>query len=237
MHSEENPNALSNPDATPAALDAVASRRSPQPRSWPAEKLMGALVRALTEKVLGKTWDALRSGIADSVVPGSGGIAMFGDSITHFGRWDLLFPDARTRNFGISGERSGHLLMRLDPLVRLKPDKVFILIGTNDLASGLKPDDIASNVDSLLWQLRAALPDAALHLQGVMPRARRYADRIRVLNAAYRDLASRHSAAFIDLFPVFDDGSGELDSRCTLDRLHLHGAGYARWRDALAAYV
>lgn len=198
---------------------------------------MGTLTRALTEKLLGKTWNALRSGIADSVVQGSGGVVMLGDSITHFGRWDLLFPDAKTRNFGISGERSEHLLQRLDPIVRLKPDKIFILIGTNDLASGLTPAEIASNVDSLLGQLRAALPDAALHLQGVMPRARKYADRIRTLNAAYRDLARKHAAKFIDLFPVFDDGSGEMDARCTLDRLHLNGAGYARWRETLAAYV
>lgn len=198
---------------------------------------MGTLTRALTEKLLGKTWNALRSGIADSVVQGSGGVVMLGDSITHFGRWDLLFPEARTRNFGIGGERSEHLLQRLDPLVRLKPDKIFILIGTNDLASGLPPAEIASNVDSLLGQLRAALPDAALHLQGVMPRARKYADRIRTLNAAYRDLARKHAATFIDLFPVFDDGSGEMDARCTLDRLHLNGAGYARWRETLAAYM
>lgn len=198
---------------------------------------MGTLTRALTEKLLGKTWNALRSGIADSVVPGSGGIVMLGDSITHFGRWDLLFPDARTRNFGIGGERSGHLLKRLDPIVRLKPDKIFVLIGTNDLASGLTPAEIASNVDSLLGQLRAALPDAALHLQGVMPRARKYADRIRTLNAAYRDLARKHAATFIDLFPVFDDGSGEMDARCTLDRLHLNGVGYVRWRETLATYV
>lgn len=198
---------------------------------------MGTLTRALTEKLLGKTWNALRSGIADSVVPGSGGIVMLGDSITHFGRWDLLFPDARTRNFGIGGERSGHLLKRLDPIVRLKPDKIFILIGTNDLASGLTSAEIASNVDSLLGQLRAALPDAALHLQGVMPRARKYAGRIRTLNAAYRDLARKHAATFIDLFSVFDDGSGEMDARCTLDRLHLNGAGYVRWRETLSAYV
>ena len=85
--------------------------------------------------------------------------------------------------------------------------------------------------------LRAALPDAALHLQGVMPRARKYADRIRTLNAAYRDLARKHAATFIDLFPVFDDGSGEMDARCTLDRLHLNGVGYVRWRETLATYV
>ena len=198
---------------------------------------MGKLSRALTEKLLGKTWNALRSGIAEGVVPDSGGVVMLGDSITHFGRWDLLFPDARTRNFGIGGERSGHLLQRLDPLVRLKPGKIFILIGTNDLASGLTQAEIASNVGSLLARLRAALPDSALYLQSVMPRARKYAARVRALNAAYRDLASQHSATFIDLFPTFDDGTGEMDAGCSSDRLHLNGKGYARWREVLAPYI
>lgn len=198
---------------------------------------MGKLTRALTERLLGKTWSALRSGIADSVVPGSGGIVMLGDSITHFGRWDLLFPDSNMRNFGIGGERSGHLLRRLDPIVALKPDKLFLLIGTNDLASGYTPDEIAANVDELFGRLRAALPDCGLHLQGVMPRQRKYAARIHALNAQYQAIATRHAATFVDLFPAFDDGSGELQAQFTMDRLHLNGPGYARWRKVLAPYM
>jgi lysophospholipase L1-like esterase len=198
---------------------------------------MGKLTRALTEKLLGKTWNALRSGIADSVVPGSGGIVMLGDSITHFGRWDLLFPDANMRNFGIGGERSDHLLRRLDPIVHLQPSKIFVLIGTNDLASGYKPDEIAANVDELFRRLRAALPDCERYMQGVMPRQRKYAARIHALNANYKTIATKHAATFIDLFPALDDGSGELQARYTLDRLHLNGPGYVRWREVLAPYI
>lgn len=198
---------------------------------------MGKLTRALTERMLGKTWNALRSGIADAVVPGSGGVVMLGDSITHFGRWDLLFPNDRVRNFGIGGERSDHLLRRLDPIVSLRPHKILLLIGTNDLASGFTPDQIAANVDELFRRLRAALPDCELYVQGVMPRQRKYAARIRALNANYRAIATKHAATFVDLFPAFDDGSGELQASFTIDRLHLNGPGYGRWREVLAPYI
>lgn len=82
------------------------------------------LKRVLVERLfMRKLWNAFRSGIEDTVVPGSGGVAMLGDSITHFARWELLFPDMKLRNFGIGGERSEHLLLRLEPLFALRPER------------------------------------------------------------------------------------------------------------------
>src|SRR5690349_6733233 len=100
----------------------------------------------LQQLLMGKLWTAVRSHIALATVPGCGGVALIGDSITHLGKWDLLFPDVATRNLGIAGERSEHLLQRLDSLIAMKPEKVFVLIGTNDLHMGFGVDDIAANV-------------------------------------------------------------------------------------------
>lgn len=198
---------------------------------------MGRLSRAVTERLARKFWTAMRSGISEAVVPASGGIAMFGDSLTHLARWDILFPGRQVCNFGIGGERSAHLLQRLEPLIRQRPDRIFILIGTNDLASGISAAEIGANVDEILRRLRAALPGCTLHLQGAMPRARKFAARIRTLNGIYEEVAHRHAATYIDLFAPFEDGSGQMQERYTYDGLHLNGSGYARWREVLQPYI
>lgn len=191
----------------------------------------------LGDRFLRSLWAATRSQIAEAVVPGSGGIALIGDSITHLGKWELLLPDQPIRNFGIAGERSEHLLLRLEPLIAMRPAKVFILIGTNDLGVGIAGEQAARHVDRLLEALQRALPECRVYLQAVMPRARRYAARVQALNALYRQAADRHGATFIDLYPAFDDGSGELRAEYTADRLHLNGPGYLAWKQLLLPYL
>lgn len=180
---------------------------------------------------------AFRSGIESAVVDGCGGTVMLGDSITHIGRWDLLFPDARLRNLGIAGERSAHLLDRLEPLIRIRAEKLFLLIGTNDVGAGITVEEIAVNVATLLDTLAARLPGCRLHLQSVMPRQRKFAPTIRQLNARYAEIAAQRGIVFIDLYPLFDDGRGEIRAELSHDRLHLTGAGYAIWRSALSPYI
>lgn len=198
---------------------------------------MGRLSRAVTERLMDKSWTAWRSGIDVNAVANCGGVAFFGDSITHVARWELMFADVPVRNFGISGERSAHLLQRLEPLIRVHPEQVFLLIGTNDLASGIAVEDICANVGEILDRLAVALPACELHLQALMPRAKKYAPKVKALNLAYAALAAARGVTFIDLFPLFDDGSGEIAADYTYDRLHLTGAGYAVWRDALRPYI
>ncbi len=198
---------------------------------------MSRLSRAVTEYLGRKVWAAWRSALDLAAVEGCGGVVLLGDSLTHMGRWELMFPDTLVRNFGIAGERSAHLLTRLEPVIRIQPQQLFLLIGTNDLASGIRVGQIAANVVELLDTLAAALPQCQLHLQSLLPRQRKFAARIRQLNALYAQIAGQRSILFIDLFPLFDDGSGELRAELTYDRLHLTGAGYVVWREALAKYL
>lgn len=186
--------------------------------------------------VFPKLWRSWRSGIASAVVPGSGGVAFLGDSITHGGRWDLLLPTASTRNFGISAERSEHLLTRLEPIIALQPKKLFILIGTNDLTKGVELPTIAQNVDQLIARLKQET-SSEIYLQSVLPRARKFAERIKSLNELYRTVAAKHAVQFVDLFPLFDNGAGQLRAELTDDELHLLGPGYDIWRKAIRDLV
>lgn len=195
------------------------------------------LKMALNERFGRVLWADVRSQIERAATPGGGGIVMIGDSITHIGKWDLLFPSLPIRNFGIAGERSVHLLGRTAPVVTLRPEKIFILIGTNDLGVGVAPEEIAGNIAALVDRFRQELPDCKLHLQSVMPRQRRHARGVRDLNARLVEIATQRGIQYIDLVPALDDGSGQLKAEYTTDVLHLNGAGYMAWCEQLKPFL
>lgn len=66
-------------------------------------------------------------------------IVFLGNSITDGCEWAELFNNRHIKNRGISADRSGWLLDRLDPIVNGHPKKLFLMIGTNDLAAGVSP--------------------------------------------------------------------------------------------------
>ena len=172
-----------------------------------------------------------------ATVPGSGIVVFLGDSITAGGRWDLLFPEIQSRNFGVDGESSHHILARLAPVIRLKPAKLFLLIGTNDLGGGANENSIVSNVSKILDQLKTALPRCRIYLQTVLPREAGFTTRVESLNRRYVQLAQAKGVVLIDLFSLFDDGNGRLRHDLTADSLHLLSTGYEVWRAAIAPYV
>jgi lysophospholipase L1-like esterase len=191
----------------------------------------------LSKLLLGKLWTQWQTGIEAAATPGSGGIVLLGDSITHNARWDLMFPGAGIQNFGISGYRTDQLFALVAPIVNVRPRKLFLLIGTNDLAIGASIDEIVGNVAKLFDQLRSALPECTFYLQTVMPRKRKFATRIAELNQRYTTLAAQRDIEVIDLFPLFDDSTGQMRADLTNDDLHLIGAGYQVWRRKLVAYL
>ena len=84
-------------------------------------------------------------------------IIFLGNSITDGGGWAQLFNDRRIINQGISGDISAGVIHRLDAVTGRKPSKVFLLIGTNDLARGISEDSVVKNIlliaDSLFFPL------------------------------------------------------------------------------------
>lgn len=65
----------------------------------------------------------------------SSDIVFLGNSITDGCEWAELFNNRHVKNRGISGDRSGWLLDRLDPIVGGHPKKSVSDVGVNDLAA------------------------------------------------------------------------------------------------------
>ncbi len=58
---------------------------------------------------------------------------------------------------------------RLPQVIQLKPAKVFLLIGVNDLKRGVPVEYIVKNYDRIAATLKATLPKTKLYLQSVLP--------------------------------------------------------------------
>lgn len=168
--------------------------------------------------------------------PPTGRLIFLGDSITEGGLWEEWFPEAGPVNRGIGGNTIGDVLGRLHTAID-DPAAVFLLIGSNDLSMGRSAHRVAADMGRLVAAIRDRAPSVPLFVQSVMPRRARYAERIRELNDAYQGIAADADAIYIDLWPALADSGGVLRSEFTRDGLHLSGAGYAAWVEALRPYV
>ena len=64
-------------------------------------------------------------------------IIFLGNSITNGCEWGELFQNTYVKNRGISGDICMGVYDRLDPIIKGKPAKIFLLIGINDVALSL----------------------------------------------------------------------------------------------------
>jgi GDSL-like Lipase/Acylhydrolase family len=167
-----------------------------------------------------------------------GHIVFLGDSISQGGLWPEWFAGVPVLNRGIDGETSADLLRRVDSAVR-EPRAVFLLIGTNDLHTGVSLQQITANVRALLAEIERRAPGTPVVVQSVLPRTRRFRDDLRLLNRAYRQLADRsgENVQYLDLWPALADENGDLRREYSEDRLHLNGPGYAAWVGVLRPLV
>jgi lysophospholipase L1-like esterase len=163
-------------------------------------------------------------------------VLFFGDSLTE--RWDAavweksLAPRGAL-NAGVSGDRTDHLLWRLQKgnLAGSPPDAVVLLIGTNDLAYGRSPELTADGIRAVLGELRQHVPDASVLLLGLLPREELPTAPLRVatveVNRLIRDCADGQHVSYADIGDVLLDSNGRLAEATAPDGLHFTARGYS----------
>src|SRR6059058_5356009 len=115
-------------------------------------------------------------------------------------RLAALEPDLRYANLAVRGKRAFQVREdQLAPALALRPDLVSLLAGLNDLLRrNCDVAAVAGEIEAMVRALRAGGADVLLFTLPdpvqVNPLARSAAVRLRALNAALRDIASRHGA-------------------------------------------
>jgi lysophospholipase L1-like esterase len=186
-------------------------------------------------------------------------VLFLGDSITDFWRrehptqggkktFDATFSHLRTANFGISGDRTQHVLWRLEngELEGIKPKVVVLMIGTNNTGferDGVTPRntpaEVIDGVTAIVKTLRTKLPAAKIMLLGIFPRAETpdhpQRKQIAEINAVIAKLHDGETVRYLDIGSKFLAADGTLPKEVMPDFLHPNEKGYEIWAAAIKA--
>lgn len=132
-----------------------------------------------------------------------------------------------------------------DDICGHNPDQIFLLLGTNTLASGSNTGLIASYT-LLLQKLREQFPDAAIYVQGLPPVSEKVSServtltngRIRTVNLQLAQMAQANGCYYIDLNRALAKEDGSLSTYISQeDGIHLNQRGCQLWFDYLKSHV
>lgn len=175
-------------------------------------------------------------------------VVFMGDSITE--GWSSTYPDFFEGkpyvNRGISGQVTAQMLVRFrQDVLNVRPEAVFILAGTNDIAENQGPvslETIAGHIESmaeLAWAhgiepvICSVLPASSYPWRpGLDP-----ATDIPRLNAMLKSYAERIGFRYLDYFAAMTDGENGLQDDLTYDEVHLTRLGYERMSTLAAGLI
>ncbi len=183
-----------------------------------------------------------RKSLFDTLPKSERDIVFVGDSLTDFCEWQEFFRNVSIKNRGIGGDTTRGVLGRIDNIVESRPQKIFIMIGINDLLQGETVDKVANNYQLILQKLKEKNLQTQVFVKSTLPLNQKFADpainsKVIELNAMIKKISQKFQFQYIDLFPYFLGENKQLDSRYTTDGLHLNGQGYLLWKTIIEKEV
>ena len=200
-----------------------------------------------------EAWLRRHEGFIEQAKAGGIEVLFLGDSITDFWRdpnrgktlWDEHFAPLHAANFGISADRTQHVLWRIDhgELDGIKPKVVVLMIGTNN--TGFARDKVTprntvpetiEGVTAIVKSLRQKLPETKILLLAIFPRGEKDSPQrgqVNEVNAAIAKLDDGEFVHFLDIGPKFLWPDGTLSKDVMPDLLHPNEVGYAIWAAAI----
>lgn len=164
-------------------------------------------------------------------------IVFIGDSITQRSDWYDIFPNQTIANRGISGDTTEGVLNRMDTIIDTKPEKAFLMIGTNDISVGVDVETIIENYIKILDELETNNITPIVQstiLTYDQPQERN--ENINKLNVKLKDICSDRNIAYVDLNPYLSE-NGMLSDEYSYDGVHLNGQAYVVWSKVISGYV
>lgn len=172
-----------------------------------------------------------------------------GDSITHGwegqGRkiWNEYYAKRNAVNMGIGGDRTEHVLWRLDNsnFKKISPKLAVVMIGTNNSdGDQYTAEQIADGIIAICERLRCRLPKTKILLLAIFPRGPEPSAQ-REKNAKASLLASKIADGemihYLDINSSFLPEDGTLSKEIMPDFLHPNKVGYKIWAEAMEPKV
>ena len=174
-------------------------------------------------------------------------LIFIGDSITQGweGEGKEIWADQYAKydaiNLGIGGDRTQHVLYRLDNgnLEGLSPKAAVVMIGTNNSnGEDNTAEQIAEGVRAIVQKLRTKLPNTKILLIPIFPRSENPSPqrgKILLTNQIIQKLADGQNVLWVDFGHKFIDENGRIPRDIMPDYLHLSKKGYQIWADSIKA--
>ncbi len=166
-----------------------------------------------------------------------GGVLFIGDSITDGAPLYAMFPNLKVANHGISWDTTQGVLLRMEQIIRHNPDRIFMMIGTNDTNYTDTHDPISDNILEIVDRLASGRPDPEIYVVSILPRGGPGNAVISAANNVLKLEASKRPFVFLDLAQFMRGANGEMDPDLSYDNLHLNVHGYSVWERALGDCV
>ncbi|MBK73604.1 MAG: hypothetical protein CMO76_09205 [Verrucomicrobiales bacterium] len=176
-------------------------------------------------------------------------LLMVGDSITNnFDKkgpgepvWKKYFTPLNALNLGFGGDRTNHVLWRLEHLPKIKPAPLAasLMIITNNICWGSdKPKQAAEGIQEITRKLNAIYPKMKILVLGVFPRREQldhpHRKQIIELNSYLPDLLKDiPNVSFMDIGSEFLDEKGFLSREMMPDTTHPSEKGHEIWAQAI----
>jgi lysophospholipase L1-like esterase len=190
-------------------------------------------------------WMKQHEGFLAIAKKGDVDVLFLGDSITAGWKgngkdvWAKNFAPLKAANFGIGGDRTQHVLWRIQngELDGIKPKVAVLMIGTNN-SGGDSAEQIADGVTAIVKTLREKSPSTKVLLLAVFPRgakAENNAQRTKLIEVNQRisKLDDGQNVRYLDIGKAFLKSDGELTKDIMPDYLHLSPRGYEIWAEQI----
>ena len=170
-----------------------------------------------------------------------------GDSITDFYDLDKYFEGMPVVNSGISGDTTLDILDNMKERVYdYKPDKVILLIGTNDLIHNISVEEVISNIEEIITKIKENEPKADIYVQSIYPVnddldeemvSVRDNEDIMKINDSIEKYCQDHDCTYINMYDLLTDEDGNFNEEYTEDGLHPNDKCYEVITKELKKYL
>jgi len=192
-------------------------------------------------------WTKRHDGFVEIAKKGGVDFLLMGDSITDGWRgkgktvYAENFEPLKAANFGIGGDRTQHVLWRLQngELDGITPKLCMLMIGTNNGKDSAK--DVAAGITAIVKELQKKSPTTKVLLLGIFPRGekpnpgREKNDKVNTMIAKLDD--GGKTVKYLDIGGKFLAEDKSISKDIMPDFLHLTEAGYKLWADAVLPTV
>jgi len=180
----------------------------------------------------------------ERVKQGDVDLIFIGDSITHWWEragkdvWDKYYGHRNAVNLGIAGDRTQHVLWRLDNgnIDGISPKVAVVMIGTNNHPPRNTGEEVADGIIAICKKLRMKLPKTKILLLGIFPREQKPCAMREELARASKiasKIADGKMIYYLDIGEKFVERDGSISKEVMYDYLHLTPKGYKIWAEAM----